>query len=77
MNLRDVMGIPANVCNAHRLSSAIIWGLEIGGMFKICKNPDVERRMKRPGALVGVFRHSAVNNDALKDIQELKDLCKV
>lgn len=71
------MGIPV-VCNAHRLNSATIWSLGVGGTDKTCKNPDVERLMKRLAALVRVSSHGAVNNYALKDIQkELDDLSKV
>lgn len=46
-----------------------------GGRDKTCKNPEVELLMKKLTALDEVLSPSAINNDALKDIQkELEDL---
>ena len=56
-------------CNAHRLNSATMWALGICGSVKKCENPGMEKLMKKLAALVGVFSHSAVNNDEFKDIQ--------
>ena len=56
-------------CNAHRLNSATMWALGICGSIKKCENPEMEKLMKKLAALVGVFSHSAVNNDDFKDIQ--------
>ena len=56
-------------CNAHRLNSATMWALRICGSVKKCENPEMEKLMKKLAALVGVFSHSAVNNDEFKDIQ--------
>lgn len=38
-----------------------------------CKNKPIEKLMKRLAALLEVFSHSAVNNDELKLLQELKE----
>ena len=56
-------------CNAHRLNSATMWALGICGSVKKCGNPEMEKLMKKLAALVGVFSHSAVNNDEFKAIQ--------
>ena len=56
-------------CNAHRLNSAAMWALGICGSVKKCGNPEMEKLMKKLAALVGVFSHSAVNNDEFKAIQ--------
>ena len=57
-------------CNAHRLNSATMWALGIcGSVKKKWENPKMEKLMKKLAALVGVFSHSAVNNDEFKDIQ--------
>jgi len=67
------LGVPVLKCNAHRLNSATMWALGISGSKKTCENPPMEKLMKKLAALVGVFSHSAVNNDELKDIQKLQE----
>ena len=59
------------VCNAHRLNTVVCWMLGIAGSDKTCKNPVLEKNMKKLAACVGKFSHSAVNNSDLKTIQEL------
>lgn len=60
-------------CNAHRLNSVTMWALGINGSIRTGENPAMEKLMKRLAAVVGVFSHSAVNNDELKDIQRLQE----
>jgi len=60
-------------CNAHRLNSVTMWALGVNGSVNTCENPAMEKLMKRLAALVGVFSHSAVNNDELKAIQKLQE----
>lgn len=60
-------------CNAHRLNSVTMWALGINGSIRTGENPAMENLMKRLAAIVGVFSHSAVNNDELKDIQRLQE----
>ena len=67
------LGVAVLKCNAHRLNSATMWALGVNGSVNTCENPSMEKLMKRLAALVGVFSHSAVNNDELKDIQRLQE----
>ena len=60
-------------CNAHRLNSVTMWVLGVNGSVNTCENPVMEKLMKRLAALVGVFSHSAVNNDEVKAIQKLQE----
>ena len=73
VNACALVEVPVILCNAHRLNSATIWSLGIGGSVNTCKNPTMEKLMKKLAACVGVFRHSAVNNDELKEIQKLQE----
>lgn len=73
VNACGLVGVKVILCNAHRLNSVTIWSLGIGGSEKTCKNREMERLMKKLAACVGVFSHSAVNNDELKDIQMLHE----
>lgn len=72
-NAINGLEIPVLKCNAHRLNSAVMWALGIAGSSNTCKNRAMEKVMKRLAAVVGVFSHSAVNNDELKKVQELID----
>eukprot|EP00904_Undaria_pinnatifida_P000882 jgi/Undpi1/10795/HiC_scaffold_29.g13243.m1 len=60
-------------CITHRLNSVAMWALGVRGPVNTCENPAMEKLMKRLAALVGVFSHSAVNNDELKAIQKLQE----
>ena len=74
VNACMMLGVAVIKCNAHRLNSVTMWTLEIiRGSVKTCENPGMEKLMKRLAAVVGLFSHSAVNNDELKDIQKLQD----
>ena len=37
-----------------------------------CRNPEMEKLMKKLAACVGKFSHSAMNNSELKNVQELQ-----
>ena len=67
VNACKALGVPVIKCNCHRVNSAVLWALGIAGKGR--KNKDMGDLMKKLAALVGVFSHSAVNNDKLKDIQ--------
>ncbi|CAN0443297.1 unnamed protein product, partial [Laminaria digitata] len=74
------LGIQTILCRGHRLNSSVMWALGINGSAKTCKNESMKPLIAKCAALVGVFSHSAVNNDALRAIQteakkkELDDL---
>lgn len=72
VNACNNLGVEVLKCNAHRLNSVTMWALGINGSVKTCENPSMGKLMKRLAAVVGVFSHSAVNNDELKDIQRLQ-----
>lgn len=76
VNACVLLGVAVIKCNAHRLNSATMWALGISGFVKKCENPAMEKLVKRPSAVVGVFSHSAVNNDELKKIQTLREDCE-
>ena len=63
------MGVEVIKCNCHRVNSAVLWSLGIAGSATTCKNKPMGDLMKKLAACVGVWSHSAVNNDKLKDIQ--------
>ena len=67
------LGIPCLKCYAHRLNTAVMWALGIGGSGERKKNKPVEELLKKLAALVGVFSHSPVNNDRLRQLQELEE----
>ena len=56
-------------CNCHRVNSAVLWSLGIAGSATTCTNKPMGALMKKLAACVGVWSHSAVKNDKLKDIQ--------
>eukprot|EP00903_Cladosiphon_okamuranus_P011710 g11013.t1 len=78
VNACTALGVPVVECNCHRVNSAVLWALGIAGSATTCKNKLMGDLMKKLAALVGVFSHSAVNNDMLKEIQRLEaDLHRV
>ena len=70
VNAIEALNVPVVVCNAHRLNTVVCWMLGIAGSDKTCKNPVLEKKMKKLVACVGKFSHSAVNNSDLKTIQQ-------
>lgn len=73
VNACVALGVPVIKCNCHRVNSAVLWALGIAGSPATCKNKAMGELMKKLAALVGVFSHSAVNNDMLKEIQRLEE----
>ena len=65
----EALGVEVIKYNCHRVNSAVLWSLGIAGSATTCKNKPMGALMKKLAAGVGVWRHSAVNNDKLKDIQ--------
>ena len=73
----DQGGNVVNACGrwAWRSSSATAtastpqWSLGVAGSATTCKTKPMGALMKKLAACVGVWSHSAVNNDKLKDIQ--------
>ena len=66
VNAYEALGVPVIKCNCRRVNSAVLWALGIAGKGR--KNKDMGELMKKLAALVGVFNHSAVNNDKLKEL---------
>lgn len=79
VNACKYLDLPVHLCRAHRINSAVMWMLGIAGSTSTCKNTEMKDLIQRAAALVGVFSHSAVNNEALRLIQaqvqrqEMKD----
>lgn len=67
------LGVEVIKCNAHRLNSVTMWALGLAGSPNTCQNKEMEVLMKKLAACVGVWSHSAVNNDELKEIQLLQE----
>ena len=63
VNACAALGVEVIKCNCHRVNSAN------AGSATTCKNIPMCVLMKKLAACVGVWSHSAVNNDKLKDIQ--------
>lgn len=70
VNACKSLGLPTLLCRAHRINSCVLWALGIAGSPRKCKNAAMKKLIGKAAALVGVFTHSAVNNDALRAIQE-------
>ena len=68
VNACAALGVEVIKCNCHRVNSAVLWSLGIAGSATTCKNKPMGALMKKLAACVGVWSHSAVN-DNLKDIQ--------
>lgn len=66
VNACEALGLEVIKCNCHRVNSAVLWALGIAGSAARCKNNEVSEQMKKMAACVGVWSHSAVNNDKLK-----------
>ena len=74
VNAREALGVEVIKCNCHRVNSATLWSLGASGpSAATCKNKAMGDLMAKLAACVGVFSHSAVNNDKLKDIQRLEE----
>ena len=71
VNACKALGVPVIKCNCHRVNSAVLWALGIAGNGR--KNKDMGDLIKKLAALVGVFSHSAINNDKLRELQRMKD----
>ena len=69
VNACTALGVEVIKCNCNRVNSAVLWSLGIAGSATTCKNKPMGAVMKKLAACVGVWNHSAVNNDKLKDIQ--------
>lgn len=69
VNACEALGVEVIKCNCHRVNSAVLWSLGIAGSAARCKNKPMGELMKKLAACVGVWSHSAVNNDKLKEIQ--------
>lgn len=73
INACEALGVQVIRCNAHRLNTGTLWALGIAGSANNIKNKEMGDLMKKLAACVGVFSHSAVNNDELKEIQKLQE----
>lgn len=70
VNACKSLGLDTLLCRGHRVNSSVMWALGIAGSPSKCKNPEMKKLVMKGAALVGCFSHSAVNNDALRSIQE-------
>ena len=69
VNTCAALGVEVIKCNCHRVNPVVLWSLGIAGFATTCKNKPMGALMKKLATCVGVWSHSAVNNDKLKDIQ--------
>ena len=70
----SLLGVEVIKCKCHRVNSAVLWSLGISGAAAArCKNKAMGELMKKLATCVGVFSHSAVNNDMLKELQKLEE----
>ena len=60
-------------CTCHRVNSAVLWSLGISSSAVRCKNKAMGELTKKLAACVGVFSHSVVNNDMLKELYKLEE----
>lgn len=65
MNARKSLGLPTLVCRVDRLKPCVLWALDIAGSQGKRKHPRMKRLLGKLAALVGVFLHSAVDDDTL------------
>lgn len=70
LNAFKACDVPVTVCAAHRLNTSVMWGLGINGSAATGKNPAGKEIISRGAAVIGVFSHSATNNDKLLSAQE-------
>ena len=68
----EALGVKVIKCSCPRVNSAVLWSLGIPGAAARCKNKTIGELVKL-AACVGVFSHSAVNNDMLKEFQKLEE----
>ena len=73
VNACEALGVEVIKCNCHRVNSTVLWGLGISGSAARCKNKTMGELMKKLAACVGIFSHSAVNDDMLKELQKLEE----
>ena len=69
VNACAAFGVDVIKCNRHRVNSAVLRSLGIAGSATTRKNKPMGALMKKLAACIGVWSHSAVNNDKLKDVQ--------
>ena len=78
MNACEALSVGIIKSNCHCANSAVLGSLDISGAAARCKNKSIGELVKKLAACVGVFSHSAVNNDILKELQKLeKDLHRI
>ena len=60
INALESMGIPVNVCYAHKNNSVVGWGLGINGCANTCKDEDARKLMnkQRPWSATSAIRLS-------------------
>ena len=73
MNACEALGVELIKRNCHRVNSAVLWSLGVSGAAARCKNKATGELMKKLAACAGVFNHSTVNNDMLKELQKLEE----
>ena len=73
MNACEALGVEVIKYNCHRVNSAVLWSLGISGAAARCKNKSMVELTKKLAACVGVFSHSAFNNDMPKGLQKLEE----
>ena len=73
VNACEALGVEVIKCNCHCINSTVLWSLDISGAAARCKNKAICELMNKLAACVGVFSHSVVNNDMLKELQKLKE----
>lgn len=71
VNACTALGVPVVKWNCHRVNTAVLWASGIAGNGR--RNRAMGEVMKKLAALVGVFSHSVVNNDKLKELQRLEE----
>ena len=73
VNACKALGVEVIKCKCHRVNSAVLWSLGNSGAAARRKNKAIDELMKKLAACVGVFSHSAANNDMLKEFQKLEE----
>ena len=73
VNACAALGVEVIKCNCHRISSAVLWSLGIAGSATNCTNKPMGALMKTLAACFGIWSHSAVNNNKLKEQSQLEE----
>ena len=73
VNAFEALSVEVIRCNCPRVNFTVLWSLGISGAAARCKNKAMGELMKEVAACVGVFSHSAVNIDMLKELQKLEE----